>query len=69
MGYGAQTDREGGRMPRSSPEMLTVSWLFLFLLVDIGVSQGKFKSILSDLLTWFYFGQKLSELLYATTEM
>ncbi|GLD55339.1 netrin receptor UNC5C-like isoform X1 [Lates japonicus] len=40
MGYGAQTDREGGRVPRSSPEMLTVSWwLLLFLLVDIGVAQ------------------------------
>lgn len=67
MGYGAQTDRDGGRVPRSSPEMLTVSWLFLFLLVDIGVAQGKFKSVLTDLWTWFYFRQKFCELLYATT--
>lgn len=41
MGYGAQTDREGGRVPRSSRVMLTVSWLLVFLLLDIGVAQGK----------------------------
>lgn len=41
MGYGAQTDRDRER-GRSAPEMLlTVSWLLLFLLMDIGVAQGK----------------------------
>ncbi|KAK1883978.1 Cytoplasmic dynein 1 heavy chain 1, partial [Dissostichus eleginoides] len=40
MGHGAQTDRGRGRGARSSPEMLTLSWLLLFLLVDIGVAQG-----------------------------
>ncbi|XP_008286024.1 netrin receptor UNC5C, partial [Stegastes partitus] len=39
MGFGAQTDREGGRAPRFSPEMPTVSWLLLFLLLDIGAAQ------------------------------
>ncbi|KAF3702031.1 hypothetical protein EXN66_Car017719 [Channa argus] len=41
MGYGAQTDRDGGSVPRSSAEMLTVSWLLVFLLVDIGVAQDR----------------------------
>lgn len=41
MGYGARTDKEGGRVTRSSAEMLATSWLLLFLLVDIGVAQGK----------------------------
>lgn len=45
MGHGAQTDRGRGRGARSSPEMLTLSWLLLFLLVDIGVAQGKVKSV------------------------
>ena len=48
MGYGAQTDRDGGRPPRRSPPemmmMMMLSWLLLFLLlVDIGVAQGKVK--------------------------
>ena len=33
-------------MSRSAPEMLlTVSWLLIFLLVDIGVAQGKVKTV------------------------
>lgn len=28
-------------MPRSSSNMLTASWLLLFLLADIGAAQGK----------------------------
>ncbi|AWP15282.1 putative netrin receptor UNC5C-like [Scophthalmus maximus] len=39
MRCGARTHGQGGRVPRSSPEMRTVSWLLLFLLVDIGVAQ------------------------------
>lgn len=33
-------------MWRTSPEMLTVSWLLLFLLADVGVAQGKIESAL-----------------------
>lgn len=44
MGYGAQTDRDGGTSPRRSPPEKMMSWLLLFLLlVDIGVAQGKVK--------------------------
>lgn len=45
MGYGAQTEREGGRVTRSSADMRTVSWLLLLLLLDFGVTQGKVKDV------------------------
>lgn len=45
-------------MPRSSsPEMLTVSWLLLFLLVDIGVAQGKVKNVFSTCELCFTLGK------------
>lgn len=55
MGYGARTDKEGGRVTRSSAEMLTASWLLLFLLVDIGVAQGKkfLKNVFLTCELWF----------------
>lgn len=55
MGYGARTDKEGGRVTRSSAEMLTASWLLLFLLVDIGVAQGKIfkKNVFLTCELWF----------------
>lgn len=45
MGYGAQTEREGGRVTRSAADMRTVSWLLLLLLLDFGVTQGKVKDV------------------------
>lgn len=68
MGYGARTDKEGGRVTRSSAEMLAASWLLLFLLVDIGVAQGKkkIKKLILDLWTLVYSPWKFCELLRAT---
>ncbi|CAB1441678.1 unnamed protein product [Pleuronectes platessa] len=38
-GGGARTHAHGGKVPGPSPEMRTVSWLLLLLLVDLAVAQ------------------------------
>lgn len=66
MRYGARTDKEGGRVTRSSAEMLTVSWLLLFLLVDIGVAQGKIKNVFLTCELLVYSRWKFCKLPWAT---
>lgn len=41
MGCGARTEKDGGRAGRSCAEMLTLTWLLLFLLVQLGAAQGR----------------------------